>query len=70
LVAVQATAQVTPLPNAAAYNNRGFAYLKKGDNDRAIADFTQAIQLDPKDALAYGAAGFLTLSQCFERPEP
>ena len=31
-----------------AYNNRGAAYYAKGDNARAIADSTEAIQLDPK----------------------
>ena len=35
------------------YNNRGNAYRRKGDNDRAIADYTQAISLDPKDADYY-----------------
>ena len=34
--------------NASAYNNRGFAYGSKGDYDRAIADYTEAIRLDPK----------------------
>jgi tetratricopeptide (TPR) repeat protein len=33
-----------------AYNNRGVAYQAKGDNDRAIADYNQAIALDPKYA--------------------
>ena len=28
-------------------------YVRKGDNDKAIADFTEAIQLDPKNAKAY-----------------
>jgi lipoprotein NlpI len=36
-----------------AYYNRGNAYQAKGEYDRAIADYAQAIQLDPKDALAY-----------------
>ncbi|HEY6257114.1 MAG TPA: caspase family protein [Xanthobacteraceae bacterium] len=36
-----------------AYNNRGNAYLAKGDEDRAIADFTEAIRLDPKNMLAF-----------------
>jgi hypothetical protein len=31
------------------YDGRGNAYNKKGDLDRAIADYTQAIQLDPKN---------------------
>ena len=31
---------------AAAYNNRGNAYKTKGDHDRAIADYTEAISLD------------------------
>ena len=35
-----------------AYYNRGNAYFDKRDYDRAIADFTQAIKLDPKDAFA------------------
>jgi len=46
------TAQETPLPNVEAYLNRGIANSDKGNNDRAIADFTQAIQLDPKSAMA------------------
>src|SRR3989304_3609769 len=32
---------------ADAYNNRGFAYQTKGDNDRAIQDFNEAIRLRP-----------------------
>ena len=35
---------------ASAYFNRGIAYKNKADFDRAIADYTQAIQLNPKDA--------------------
>ena len=30
----------------------------QGDTDRALADFDQAIKLDPKDALAYSNRGF------------
>lgn len=34
-------------PNdAAAYFNRGLAYLKKGDEDKAAADFKRAKELD------------------------
>jgi tetratricopeptide (TPR) repeat protein len=36
-----------------AYNNRGNAWYRRGDFDRAIADYDEAIQLDPKDAQAY-----------------
>jgi lipoprotein NlpI len=39
------------------YYNRGNAYSGKGDNDRAIADYNQAISLDPKDATAYYTRG-------------
>jgi tetratricopeptide (TPR) repeat protein len=38
---------------AIAYNNRGIAYDDKGDHDRAMADYNQAIRLDPKDASHY-----------------
>jgi hypothetical protein len=31
-----------------AYNNRSYAYSAKGEHDRAIADATKAIELDPK----------------------
>jgi tetratricopeptide (TPR) repeat protein len=33
--------------------HRGYAYDHKGDYDRAIADYTQVIKLDPNDAVAY-----------------
>jgi tetratricopeptide (TPR) repeat protein len=42
---------------ASAYNWRGYAYNRKGDYDRAIADIDQAIQLDPKCANAYSNRG-------------
>ena len=40
-----------------AYVGRGLAYLDKGDRDSAIADFTDAIRLDPKNAHAYNDRG-------------
>jgi tetratricopeptide (TPR) repeat protein len=35
------------------YNNRGTAYSSKGDHDRAIQDFNEAIQLNPNFERAY-----------------
>ena len=41
-------------PNfAAAFIDRGVAYARKGDNNRAIVDYNEAIRLDPKNALAF-----------------
>ena len=40
-----------------AYINRGVAYTKKGEVDRAIADYTKAIAIDPKLAQAYNNRG-------------
>ena len=37
--------------------NRGDAYYDKGDYDRAIADYNEAIQLDPKLAFAWNHRG-------------
>ena len=51
--------QTTPRPSgstrsdAIAYWNRGGATSEKGDYDKAIADYTEAIRLDPNYALAY-----------------
>jgi TonB family protein len=41
----------------AAYIDRGGTYLQRDDNDRAIADFTKAIELDPEGAVAYNLRG-------------
>ena len=41
------------------YNNRGVAYGVSGQYDKAIADCTDAIRLDPKDAGAYGLRGLV-----------
>src|SRR5215475_15617591 len=38
---------------AEAFNNRGAGYRLKGDYDRAIADYAQAIKLNPKLVAAF-----------------
>ena len=40
-----------------AYHNRGDAYGLKGDIDRAISDYTKAIELNPNYAPAYNSRG-------------
>ena len=39
------------------YSSRGVAYGLRGDFDKAIADFSAAIRLNPKDAQAYQNRG-------------
>ena len=41
----------------ASYHERGFAYAKKGDLDRAIAAFTEAVRARPSGASAYENRG-------------
>jgi tetratricopeptide (TPR) repeat protein len=40
-----------------AHRNRGLVYQTKGDLDRAIADYNEAIALDPKDPVPYYVRG-------------
>src|SRR5262245_48317152 len=40
-----------------AFLHRGIAWRKKGELDRAIADYNEAIRLNPKDDLAYSSRG-------------
>ncbi len=44
---------------AEAYCNRGVAYAKRREYDRAIADYDKAIDLDPKNAKAYYQRGYV-----------
>src|SRR5262249_59514253 len=41
------------IENVDAFNNRGLAYHSKNDCERAIADYDEAIRLNPKHALAF-----------------
>jgi lipoprotein NlpI len=47
---------------ATSYHNRGLAYAAKGDHDRAIADYSEAIRLVPKDADAHFDRGLAYLN--------
>jgi tetratricopeptide (TPR) repeat protein len=44
-------------PSAAAYNIRGMIWNQKGEYDIAIADFNEAIRLDPHQSRYYNARG-------------
>jgi tetratricopeptide (TPR) repeat protein len=39
--------------NVIAYDNRGNAYVRKGQYDQAILDYTRALEIDPKYETAY-----------------
>lgn len=45
--------QRSPKDLPTALNNRGNAYYAKKDYDRAIADYSEALRLEPKFALAF-----------------
>jgi len=52
--AVQAfAASIAAAPSAEAFSLRGTVYFDKGDWPRAIADYTDAIRLEPKNGEAY-----------------
>ena len=49
--------------DAKAYSTRGDAYLRKGEYDRAIADYNVAIKLDPENSELYVNRGCAYLSK-------
>ena len=49
--------------DAVIYNSRGVAFDAQGEQDRALADFSQAIELDPEYAAAYYTRGTLYASR-------
>lgn len=52
------TGNLTARDRAKAFSRRGTAYYAKEDYDRAIADFDQAIKLNPKDGETSATRGF------------
>ena len=50
-------AQGAPAKDAKAAFDQGVEFSKKGQNDQAIASFSEAIKLDPKNAVAYNSRG-------------
>jgi tetratricopeptide (TPR) repeat protein len=48
---------------AEAYAHRGVAYRSKGDNDRGLADYNEAIRLDPKPVWVYFNRGNVYLKK-------
>ncbi|MFC2049798.1 tetratricopeptide repeat protein [Chloroflexota bacterium] len=49
--------------SALAYYGRGHCYILKGEYDKAISDFTKAIELQPDRAAAYNSRG---LAYCYK----
>jgi lipoprotein NlpI len=56
--AIIQSGQETTKNLAAAFYNRDIAYRDKGQYDRAIQDYDQAISLDPKYAHAFSSRGY------------
>ena len=45
--------ELSPAHQALAYNNRGYTYNRKGNYIRALADYNQAVALQPDQAYGY-----------------
>jgi tetratricopeptide (TPR) repeat protein len=54
-----------PKMAAITYNNRGTAYIRQNEPERALADFNEAVRLDPAYATAYYNIGKLYAASGF-----
>jgi tetratricopeptide (TPR) repeat protein len=50
--------QVTGMSSGVDYTGRGNAHVNEGQYDQAIADYNQALEIDPGDAAAYYGRGY------------
>lgn len=55
--------------NVNAYRNRGVAYAEKGEPNKAIADYTKAIEINPMDAESYYCRSLTYMLQAQEKDE-
>jgi tetratricopeptide (TPR) repeat protein len=62
--AVIQAGQDPPKKLATAFDNRGVAYRRKGEYDRALRDYEQAIRLNPSSANAYNNRGVIYRIKC------
>ena len=54
---LMASGAISPAERAAAHFNRGTFYLRKGEAERAIADYDATLKLDPGDVVALNRRG-------------
>ncbi len=55
---IPASPSPSPPPDAAFYQKRADDFLARGEYDRAIADYDEALRLNPQDAVAHYSRGF------------
>jgi tetratricopeptide (TPR) repeat protein/protein involved in polysaccharide export with SLBB domain len=57
------TKTIAKKPQAPDYFGRGNAWFEKGDHDKAIADFSEVIRLEPKSDRAYSFRGGVNMAK-------